>query len=80
MTVFNLQKRVAFMTGGSGGIGLGMAKGLASSGAAVVIGGRNQTKAKSALSELHSLGAQAEFVELDVSDGDVLSSGDRACR
>ena len=26
----------------------------------------NQTKAKSALSELHSLGAQAEFVELDV--------------
>jgi 2-dehydro-3-deoxy-D-gluconate 5-dehydrogenase len=66
MTLFNLQKRVAFITGGNGGIGLGMAKGFASSGAAVVIAGRNQMKAQSALSELHSLGAQAEFVELDV--------------
>ena len=66
MTLFNLEKRVAFITGGNGGIGLGMAKGFASSGAAVVIAGRNQTKAQSALSELHSLGAQAEFEELDV--------------
>jgi short-subunit dehydrogenase len=39
---FQLAERVAF-TGGSGGIGLGMAKGFASSGVAVVIGGRNQT-------------------------------------
>jgi 2-deoxy-D-gluconate 3-dehydrogenase len=66
MTLFNLQNRVAFITGGNGGIGLGMAKGFASSGAAVVIAGRNQMKAQSALSELRSLGAQAEFVELDV--------------
>src|ERR1035437_9979258 len=66
MTIFNLQKRVAFITGGNGGIGLGMAKGFASAGAAVVIAGRNKTKAQSALSELHLLGAQAEFVELDV--------------
>src|ERR1700726_565837 len=66
MTIFDLQKRVAFITGGNGGIGLGMAKGLAAAGAAVVIAGRNKTKAQSALSELHPLGAQAEFVELDV--------------
>jgi 2-deoxy-D-gluconate 3-dehydrogenase len=66
MTIFDLQKRVAFITGGNGGIGLGMAKGFASAGAAVVIAGRNRTKAQSALSELHSLGAQSEFVELDV--------------
>jgi 2-deoxy-D-gluconate 3-dehydrogenase len=66
MTTFDLQKRVAFITGGNGGIGLGMAKGFASAGAAVVIAGRNKTKGQSALSELHSLGAQAEFVELDV--------------
>jgi 2-deoxy-D-gluconate 3-dehydrogenase len=66
MTIFDLQKRVAFITGGNGGIGLGMAKGLAAAGAAVVIAGRNKTKAQSALSELHSLGAKAEFVELDV--------------
>jgi 2-dehydro-3-deoxy-D-gluconate 5-dehydrogenase len=66
MTIFDLQKRVAFITGGNGGIGLGIAKGFASAGASVVIAGRNKIKAQSALSELHSLGAQAEFVELDV--------------
>jgi 2-deoxy-D-gluconate 3-dehydrogenase len=66
MTLFNLEKRVAFITGGNGGIGLGIAKGFASSGAAVVIAGRNETKAQAALSELHSLGAQAEFLALDV--------------
>ena len=66
MTIFDLQKRVAFVTGGNGGIGLGMAKGLAGAGATVVIAGRNKTKAQSALAELRGLGAQAEFVELDV--------------
>jgi len=66
MTIFDLQKRVAFITGGNGGIGLGMAKGFASAGASVVIAGRNKTKAQLALSELHSLGAEAEFVEVDV--------------
>ncbi len=66
MTIFDLQKRVAFITGGNGGIGLGMAKGLASAGATVVIAGRNKTKAQSALAELRSRGADADFVELDV--------------
>jgi 2-deoxy-D-gluconate 3-dehydrogenase len=68
MTLFNLQNRVAFITGGNGGIGLGMARGFASSGAAVVIAGRSRAKGQSALAELHSLGAQAAFVELDVLD------------
>jgi 2-deoxy-D-gluconate 3-dehydrogenase len=67
--MFDLQKRVAFVTGGNGGIGLGMAKGLASAGASVVIAGRNKAKAQSALSELRALGAQADFVDLDVLDG-----------
>jgi 2-deoxy-D-gluconate 3-dehydrogenase len=66
MTICDLQKRVAFITGGNGGIGLGMAKGLASAGATVVIAGRNKTEAQSALAELRSRGAQADFVELDV--------------
>ena len=66
MTMFDLKKRVAFVTGGNGGIGLGMAKGLAAAGASIVIAGRNKTKAQSALAELHALGAQAEFVDLDV--------------
>jgi 2-dehydro-3-deoxy-D-gluconate 5-dehydrogenase len=66
MTIFDLQNRVAFVTGGNGGIGLGMAKGLAGAGATVVITGRNKTKAQLALSELRALGGQAEFIELDV--------------
>ena len=66
MTIFNLQNRVAFVTGENGGIGLGMAKGLATAGASVVIAGRNKEKAQSALSELRSIGAQADFAELDV--------------
>lgn len=66
MTPFDLSKRVALVTGGNGGIGLGMAKGLAGAGATVVIAGRNKTKADAALAELKAAGAQAEFVELDV--------------
>ena len=68
MAIFDLKNRVAFVTGGNGGIGLGMAKGLAGAGASVVIAGRNKTKAQSALAELRSLGAAAEFVALDVLD------------
>ena len=66
MSIFDLKNRVAFITGGNGGIGLGMAEGLAAAGASIVIAGRNKTKAQSALSELRSLGSQAEFVNLDV--------------
>jgi 2-deoxy-D-gluconate 3-dehydrogenase len=70
MTIFSLQNRVAFVTGGNGGIGLGMAKGLAAAGAAVVIAGRNKQKAQSALAELDSIGGQAEFIELDALEED----------
>ncbi|MBV9965184.1 MAG: 2-deoxy-D-gluconate 3-dehydrogenase, partial [Alphaproteobacteria bacterium] len=35
MSLFELTGRVAIVTGGNGGIGLGMAKGLAAAGAAV---------------------------------------------
>jgi 2-deoxy-D-gluconate 3-dehydrogenase len=66
MASLELKKKVAFITGGNGGIGLGMAKGLVKAGATVVIAGRNKTKAQSALVALKALGATAEFVELDV--------------
>ncbi|HNG34669.1 MAG TPA: SDR family NAD(P)-dependent oxidoreductase, partial [Blastocatellia bacterium] len=41
MKLFDLSNRVAIVTGGNGGIGLGMARGLANAGAAVVVAGRN---------------------------------------
>ncbi len=66
MTSFDLKKKVAFVTGGNGGIGLGMAKGLAAAGATVVIAGRNKTKGASSARGVARAGATAEFVELDV--------------
>jgi 2-dehydro-3-deoxy-D-gluconate 5-dehydrogenase len=68
MMLFDLTGRVAFVTGGNGGIGLGMAKGLASAGASVAIGARNKDKARSALDALTAEGARAEFVLVDVSE------------
>ena len=67
MGLFDLKGRVAFITGGNGGIGLGMAKGLAAAGASIIIAGRNEQKAKAALAALAVLGAKAEFAQLDVS-------------
>jgi 2-deoxy-D-gluconate 3-dehydrogenase len=66
MANFDLKGKTAFITGGNGGIGLGMAKGLAAAGATVVVAGRNKKKAEAALTELKALGGTAEFVEIDV--------------
>ena len=65
MTVFDLTGRVAVVTGGNGGIGLGMAHGLAAAGARVVVAARNAEKAEAAVAEL---GAQSAFIALDVAD------------
>src|SRR5690242_3851008 len=68
MPNFDLAQRVAFVTGGNGGIGLGMAKGMAEAGATVVIAGRNKAKAEMALAALRTYGGTADFAELDVLD------------
>lgn len=66
MSAFDLSGRVALVTGGNGGIGLGMAKGLAGAGATVVIAGRNKAKADKALAELRAVDSRADFIEIDV--------------
>jgi len=63
---FDLTGRVALVTGGNGGIGLGMAKGLAQAGATVMIAGRNKAKAEAALAALKAVGGKAGFIEIDV--------------
>jgi 2-dehydro-3-deoxy-D-gluconate 5-dehydrogenase len=65
MRMFDLSGRVAVVTGGNGGIGLGMAKGLAAAGAAVVVAARNPGKAEAAVAEL---GGKSAFIPLDVAD------------
>src|SRR3984893_10122807 len=66
MSLFDLSGRVAIVTGGNGGIGLGMAEGLASAGATVVLRGRNAQKGGTAVRRLAQGGGGAEFTEADV--------------
>jgi 2-deoxy-D-gluconate 3-dehydrogenase len=53
MNPFDLKGKAALVTGGNGGIGLGMAKGLAAAGARVAIAGRDPGKNASALKSLN---------------------------
>ena len=63
------QRRVAFITGGSRGIGLGIARALAASGFDVVINGRREAlEVQNVLNELKSAGVEATYVQGDVAD------------
>jgi 2-dehydro-3-deoxy-D-gluconate 5-dehydrogenase len=66
--MFDLKGKVAIVTGGNGGIGLGMARGLARAGARVVVAARNKEKSSAAVRELQALGASALAVSVDVTD------------
>jgi 2-deoxy-D-gluconate 3-dehydrogenase len=68
MKLFDLTGKVAVVTGGNGGIGLGMAKGLAGAGAKLVIAGRNTTKNAAAVEALGRIGAHAVAIEHDAAD------------
>lgn len=65
---FNLAGRVALVTGGNGGIGLGMALGMAQAGAEVAIWGTNAEKNAAALESLKTTGVKASAWVCDVSD------------
>jgi len=71
--MFDLQDKVAVITGGNGGIGFGMAQGLATEGARIVIAARNAAKSAAAVELLKSSGAQALAIEADVTNEDSVS-------
>jgi 2-deoxy-D-gluconate 3-dehydrogenase len=67
---FDLQGKVAIVTGGNGGIGLGMARGLAKAGARVVVAARNIDKSNAAVRELQAFGTAALAITVDVTRED----------
>ncbi len=68
MNLFDLNGKVAVVTGGNGGIGLGMAVGMAKAGAAIVVAARNAEKSAGAVAEIEATGVRATALSVDVTD------------
>ncbi len=73
--LFDLRGKVALVTGGNSGLGLGFARGLAKQGSTVVIWGRNAEKNASAVEELQSYGVEASAQSVDVSSQAAVVAG-----
>jgi NAD(P)-dependent dehydrogenase (short-subunit alcohol dehydrogenase family) len=67
-SLFDLDGRVAVVTGGNGGIGRAISLGLARAGASVAVLARNDEKNRLVLAELQSIGRPALVSRLDVTD------------
>ena len=66
--MFDLQGKVAIVTGGNGGIGLARAQGLAEAGARIAVVGRNPDKLREAVASLSNGGVEARAYAADVCD------------
>jgi hypothetical protein len=68
MSIFDLSGRAAVITGGNGGIGLGIAQALATAGCNVSISGRNAEKNKAAAATMAGAAGKVDTRICDVSD------------
>ena len=75
MNLFDLTGKVALVTGGNGGIGIGMAEGLAQHGATVIIWGTNADKNAAAVEKLGAHGGIIRSDVVDVSDEAAVKAG-----
>ncbi|HEY90718.1 MAG TPA: glucose 1-dehydrogenase [Dehalococcoidia bacterium] len=67
MSVFELQDKIAIVTGGAGGIGSSIAMEYARAGANVVVASRNQEKLDKVAAEIRALGRESLAIATDVS-------------
>jgi NAD(P)-dependent dehydrogenase (short-subunit alcohol dehydrogenase family) len=68
-----LTDKVVLVSGGTQGLGAGIARAAAREGATVVLSGRNAERGEQVAAELTAAGAEASFVQADV--GDVAQAG-----
>ena len=67
-TLFDLKGKTALITGGNGGIGLGIAEGFAESGANLAIAARNTEKTQEVVTKFNGKNTPTIGIEVDVSD------------
>ena len=75
---FDLSGKVALVTGGNGGIGLGMAEALAASGADIVLWGTNETKNDNAVKVLKAHGKRVSARKVNVASENEVIDGMKA--
>ena len=69
-----LDKKVAIITGGAGGIGLGIANALGKEGAIVAIIDLNKEAGEAAIEQLQTISPQSMFIQADLTDREGLPS------
>ena len=67
-----LQDKVAIITGGAGGIGMGMATAFVKEGAKVVIVDLNQEVGEQTIKQLQEYSPESMFIQADLTDHDKL--------
>ena len=68
MHLFDLSGKTALVTGGNGGIGYGIAQGLADAGADIVIAARNESKTDLSVKSIKDMGVRATGLDVDVAN------------